>query len=508
MRELYRGVTAVLSVALTGACGAPPNGGAGGAGGSGSGGSGAGTTGGPDGCSSAPAGIPSIREVALYQAVKIPVAKGQLAIEPGSRVADVIEGRDALLRVFVDVSADWSPRTLSAHVTIRDGDDVTTFSDEKLLSAASAEYDVESTFQVTLPAERVRSSARYAVEIQECQPTTGPPVALRVPVSGDSALGARHTGALKVHILPIAVGSRLPNISDVGLAPYRKLLRAMFPITDAEFSVGSPIETTQPINWSTMLDQVRAQRQSDAPPDGVYYYGLVRPTDSLAEYCAAGCTTGMGYLAGATQPGARAAVGLGFGDEESTTTLAHELGHNHGRRHSPCSMGGTVSDVDAAYPHEQGYAGVWGYDSRSHTFFDPWWATDVMGYCKYKWISDYTYAALTERIALVNSAANVVEGPALILGWRVALLEPHGARWGVPFSKPAAPFGAPESAEILDTSGTVIERITVYRTVVMDSQSSTVLVPPARSAWSSVRIDGAAPLAFSAPVSVPTPRPR
>ncbi|HEY6559180.1 MAG TPA: M66 family metalloprotease [Polyangiaceae bacterium] len=446
--------------------------------------------------------------MALYQAVKIPVAAGQLAIEPGARVADVIEGRDALLRVFVDVGADWRPRTLTAHVTIRDGAAVESISDTKLLSTSSAEPDVESTFQVTLPAERVRSSARYAVEIKECEPASGIPVTPRVPVSGDNALGARHTGVLKVHILPIALGSRLPNTSDSGLEPYRKLLRAMYPITDVHFSVGSPIETPHPINWSTMLDQVRAQRQSDAPPDAVYYYGLVRPTDSLAEYCAYGCTTGMGYLAEATQPSARAAVGLGFGDEESTTTLAHELGHNHGRRHSPCSMGGSVKDVDASYPYEEGYVGVWGYDPRSHTLLHPWWATDVMGYCKYKWVSDYTYAALTERIALVNSAANVIEDEAPILGWRVALLEPNGARWGVPISPPTAPFGAPETAAVLDASGTVIERVTVYRTAVMDSQGFTVLVPPPRSGWSSVGIEGAAPLAFSAPVSVPAPRPR
>ena len=94
-------------------------------------------------------------------------------------------------------------------------------------------------------------------------------------MSGDNALGARHTGVLKVHILPIAAGSRLPNTSDSGLEPYRKLLRAMYPITDVVFSVGSPIETPHPINWSTVLDQVRAQRQSDAPPDAVYYYGLI-----------------------------------------------------------------------------------------------------------------------------------------------------------------------------------------------------------------------------------------
>jgi hypothetical protein len=441
----------------------------------------------------------------VYQAVKIPIATGQRAVEPGARVADVVEGRDALLRVFVDVAPGWTSRTLSARVTLRDGDDVQTFWDKKLLGAASADDDATSTFQVTLPAERVRSGARYAVEIHECEAAAGVPLSPRVPATGDNALGARHTGVLEVHLLPIAVGARLPDTSDAALEPYRNLLRAMYPISDVHFSVGTPLTTSEPVNWGTMLDQVRAQRQRDAPPDSVYYYGLVKPADTLADFCAYGCATGLGYFAPATQPSARAAVGVAFGDKESATTLAHELGHNHGRQHAPCSFG-YINGVDPAYPYEAGYMGSWGYDPRSQTFLHPGWATDVMGYCDYQWISDYTYAGLLERIALVNSAANVVEDASAMLLWRVALLETQGARWGVPFSEPAAPFGAPESAEVLDASGAVIERTTVHRTAVTDNGSFTVVVPPPRPGWHSVRIQGAAPLAFSAPVSVPAPR--
>lgn len=506
MHAFIRAVTGAL-VTCSAACGsAPPVAdGAGGTGGSASGGSGAGPPGTAGACHGGPALDLTIREIAVYQAVKIPIARGELAVEPGRRVADVIEGRDALLRVFVDVTGDWTPRTLSARVTLRDGDDVRTFEDQKPVSAASAENDAASTFQVTLPAEHVRSSTRYAVEIEECEPATGGPLVPRVPATGDHALGARHTGALEVHLVPIAVGARLPDTSESALEPYRNLLRALFPVTGVVFSVGTPITTAEPVDWSTLLDQVRAQRQSDAPRDAVYYYGMVRPADSLSDYCAYGCTTGLGYFAPAAEPSARAAVGVAFGDRDSVTTLAHELGHNHGRQHAPCSFG-YINSVDPAYPYEGGYTGSWGYDPRNETFLDPGWATDIMGYCDYQWISDYTYAALTERVALVNSAANVVESPWPIQAYRVALLETRRVRWGVPFSEPAAPFGAPEGADVLDKSGAVVERTTVYRTAATDNGSFTVVVPPPQPGWSSVRIQGAAPLAFSAPSSVPAPR--
>jgi hypothetical protein len=249
---------------------------------------------------------------------------------------------------------------------------------------------------------------------------------------------------------------------------------------------------------------VRAQRQSDAPPDDVYYYGIVKPTDTFFDYCASGCTTGLGYIALEAQPSARAAVGIAYGDEISTTTMAHELGHNHGRQHSPCSVG-TISGVDPFYPYEGGFIGSWGDDPRAASFIEPGQATDVMGYCHYKWVSDYTYRALANRSARVNSAAHFVEDPRLVLKWRVALLAPHGVRWGVPFSEAAAPFGAPESADVLDASGSVVERVTVYRTTVADNAGFTVVVPPPQSGWHSLRIDGAPPIVFSAPVSVPPP---
>ncbi len=503
MRATTFGLFSLLSVSFGVACGAPVPQGAGGA--PGVGGSGAGPSTGPDGCGTSAALNLGIREVAVYQSLKIPIATPQRLIEPGTRVADVIERRDATFRVFVDTQGLWSPRTLSARVTITSGGTTQTYFERKSISGASAEADTANSFQVAVPADRVLQDARYSVEVVECGTASGAPTTPRVPAIGDAALGARRTGPLKVRIVPITANSRTPDTSENALTPYRELLRAMFPVNSVELSIASGITTGYPLNWTSMPDQVRAKRQSDAPPADVYYSGLVKPNDTISQYCGGGCTAGIGYVAPATSASVRVAVGIGFADNTSASTMAHELGHNHGRNHAPCAPGGNIAGVDLAYPYPGALIGTWGFDPRSRALFDPGRTTDIMGYCNNKWISDYTYRGLTQRVATVNAALSVIEDPELIASWQVMLVEPPASRWGLPFATPASPFGDAEPADALDASGNVLERITVYRTEASDVGSFTVLVPPAKSNWHAVRVNGALPLAFSAPVTVQAP---
>ena len=503
MRSTTTGLLGLFTTVFGIACSAPVPPGAGGAGGTaGSAGSGAGPSTGPDGCGTSPARNLNIREVAAYQTLKIPIATAQRVFEPGTRVADVIEGRNTMFRVFVDPQAGFSARTLSARVHVTSAGVTQQFYQRRLVSGASFEADLGSTFVINVPADRIRSDARYAVEVVECGPASGGTGVYRVPAVGDAALGARRIGPLKVRIVPIVTNSRQPDLSPAALGLYRELLRAMYPVSGVEFSVTSAINTFYPVNFATMLDQVRAKRQSEAPPADVYYHGLVKPNDTFSEYCRFSCTTGMAFIMSATNSALRAGVSIGFGDNTSAYTIAHELGHNHGRQHAPC---GGAAGPDPNYPYAGARLGTWGYDPRRNVLLDPARGTDVMSYCSNQWVSDYTYRALTTRAAAVNSAFNVVEDPALVARWQVLLLEPPSARWGLPFEQPAAAFGEPEPADILDASGSVLERVTVYRTEASDDKSFTVLVPPARSGWHAVRVNGAEPLSFSAPITVPAP---
>jgi hypothetical protein len=181
--------------------------------------------------------------------------------------------------------------------------------------------------------------------------------------------------------------------------------------------------------------------------------------------------------------------------------MAHEIGHNHGRNHAPC---GNPSGVDTAYPYTGGLIGVMGYDDRTQSL-RPTSNSDIMGYCSNKWISDYTYRALIDRVATVNGIADVYTDAAALATWRVLLLDSGVPRWGLPITTPTLAAGTPEVAYIDDANGAQIAQTIVYRTAIGDADSSMLMVPEPQPGWAAIEISGAPPLSFSAPVSVPSP---
>jgi hypothetical protein len=460
---------------------------------------------GDDGCMGEALGV-TIGQVAAYQSIKIPIAMGQQAVAGSARVADVVQGRETLFRVFVTVDPGFAARELSARLTLINGADEQQYFAKQMIGGSSNDADTGSTFQIFVPPEEIQSDTRYAVEIVECTTTgTGMLRAPRFPATGDTALEARQTGVLKIAIVPIVANSITPDTSEEALAVYRDYFMAMYPATEVQLTVESSINTGTPVNWSSTLEQVRRKRQTDAPPADVYYYGFLKPAATLREFCRGGCTAGVGYVGDVRSAGTRVSIGLAFADEGSAEIMAHEVGHNHGRNHAPCAPGGQIAGVDSQYPHQGATLGVWGYDQRARELFDPDEATDIMGYCDAKWISDYTYQGLVERVAAINGAPLQLVSSEQIAEWLVMLVDAQGSRWSLPFTEPGEAFGESELAEVLDQNGELVDYATVYRTEISDIGAATVLVPPARPGWHYIRVQGAPPLAFSEPVSVPEP---
>jgi hypothetical protein len=469
-----------------------------------SGGSCVGTTA-NDGCTDTLASNLTVQQIAVYQTIKVPIMTDGAEVAPASRIAGIVNGRPSVVRVFVTPGSSWTARDLSARLTlVPSAGQPAVYTSKKTISAASTDADSKTTFQFNIAAEAMVTPMSYSLEIVECGSTSGSAGKARFPTTGTIDMGVKTTGVLKVKIIPLQANSLLPDTSETALAPYAAHMKAMYPITDISFSIGDTLTAQSVDDWSGTLDQLRAKRSADKPANDVYYYGLIKPAADLKTYCKSSCITGIGYVVdtatGSYAGSARAAMGIGFGDKASTETMAHEIGHNHGRNHAPCSTAGTITGVDSNYPYSKAITGVWGYDSRSQTLMDPNKYVDIMSYCSPVWISDYNYKALVTRVAAVNGVANVLTVNAELAKWRIILLDDRGPRWGIPLDEPAPAEGQLEMATIYDDSGATLTSVRVYRTQIGDVSASMYMVPEPKQGWYAIAVDGAAPLPFAAPM--------
>ena len=168
----------------------------------------------------------------------------------------------------------------------------------------------------------------------------------------------------------------------------------------------------------------------------------------------------------------------------------HEIGHNHGRAHAPC---GAAAGPDPEFPYRGGTIGGWGYDERRRGLVRPN-AFDFMGYCQPRWISDYNYTALWERIIAVNgsNASIDLRGSSLAARPRLrhrVLRFDHGAEseWLDALDLPPA-AGGNATLRWLDAAGLLLRRSVAQADPLGDSDEVHVLVPPSPSGASSVEV--------------------
>ncbi len=178
--------------------------------------------------------------------------------------------------------------------------------------------------------------------------------------------------------------------------------RRLYPVPDAVDVVvgatfnssttgGSPLLKSDGTNWSSVLSELLAKRTADGVKDR-YYFGFVNVSYSSG-------VAGLGYI------GAPAAIGWDYNGAE--WVLAHEEGHNFGRQHSPC---GGANNPDPLYPYPGGTIGVPGWDVFATSGnLKPTTDTDIMGYCKNQWISDYVYKSVLSFRAAQGTSFDVVQ---------------------------------------------------------------------------------------------------
>lgn len=356
-----------------------------------------------------------ISKVSAYQAVERPLWVDR---EPASTDVPLVAEREALVRVFVEPLATWKPRRVRVELSVVDdvGKPIVELDQRMRVDVASTDADPDSSFNFVIAGADLPLDAELHVEIRE--------VSVDAPGEGgerrtvfDSALDL--PGGLPLEpgedielvIFPIrytADGSnRLPDTTDLTMQRLRERFEAMYPVRSATITLAGINDWSSPIladgtGWDTILYALSQTRDAEKESPNTYYYALFNPADSFAAYCGYSCTVGLSNLAfSASYPFLRASVGVGFTEYGiSGETFVHEVGHAHGRYHAPC---GGPAQVDPDYPYSGAGIGAWGYDRRSGTLVDPSGTLDMMGYCDPIWLSDYTYTALFDRIALVQT---------------------------------------------------------------------------------------------------------
>jgi hypothetical protein len=410
-----------------------------------------------------------IESITFNQGVEITLMEDGEEVE--SRNAPIVEGRDGILRVYLDRQSDFEERDIRVVLDIEEGgspDPVVLNVDED-----SKARKLSSTANFYL--DELPSDLNFSVRLEETEAgveAEGDSNESQWPAEGYEDLNPRDPrGPLKIVLVPVRYNAdnsgRMPETSDEQIEIFRNTILQRYPVAEVEISVGATLAWSSAVQpngagWSELLDAVLNRRWNESPGRDVYYYGVFSPALSIANYCSQGCVAGLSPLTeSAEDDWGRASIGLGFPGEGSANTMVHEVGHAHGREHAPCGLFGQPSDNN--YPHNDASIGVWGYDILAQSLRDPDDFTDFMAYCEPAWVSDYTYDELFDRVRAVNNLNHSITGPQNIHQWLVLGLDGHGnARRSGTIQRTVPPGGEEQEIVLLDKLGISIGESTGY----------------------------------------------
>jgi|GEM_PF-1156065 len=491
--------TGGLATGGTAGTGGAATGGTAGTGGAATGGT-AGTGGNAD---STPVTGLEISKVSLYQTVEIPLMQDWAEVT--ERPADITQGKDALVRIFVRRQAGWTSRAVRAVLEITSSGGSVSLTAERTIGGDSSDEELGSTLNVDVPGTALSGDATYSVSLVEAGDGSGGGDATRArwPETGAASVGARSLGGgLIVRLVPIrydADGSgRLPDTSDGQVELFREYFAKHYPVPyDAlTLTVTEPMTWSYPVNadgggWNEILYGLTDfMEQVGAAPDE-YFYGLFNPAEREESYCRYSCVAGQAFLAESPQPFWRinAGVGLGYSGEYTAGTIVHELAHLHGRGHAPCG----VTDADPNFPFPDGTTQIWGYDLFDQVLKDPE-HYDFMGYCERTWASAYTYQGIFDWMVATNTASMIRGTPTT---WQSLRIGSDGeVRLGPTHELLGPPGGIEVGVEWLDADLDVLEVGVGYLTPLSSLPGGIVLVRVPEGGAAHVRLDGSAPVAL------------
>jgi hypothetical protein len=452
----------------------------------------------------------SVSQVNVYQGSESVIVQSGAAATPG---VALVAGRPALFRIFVTPGSGFAGGNVTAQLRFEDagGNALDSLSASASITAASTESDTNSTINFTVPATDIVANGKYSVALVD---SGAPSVAVgtanpaRFPQDGTTAPhGAKTTGGLKITLVPVITsGGSPPDTSATQLQTLHDVMFALYPVTDVTITVHSTynyngtVSGTSSQGYEDVLEAITNLRQSDNPPDDVYYWGTFDPKSTFAAFCGGGCIAGLSTVdEDASDAADRVSTGIGYTGTDTAFTMAHEVGHAHGRNHAPgCGASGIDPSFPSAYDVSGsegtfGSIGIPGYDLVNKVFEDPSQTGDVMGYCPPTWVSDYTYNAFFTRVQQVNGAADVIGNPLKFTTPQpyrfVNVYDDGTARWGQAINMRDKPTGNPDhTVTYLDANGKSLGTATAHLHRFDHSNGGYLLVPEGPAGFTSIRV--------------------
>lgn len=339
----------------------------------------------------------------------------------------MIAGRRALLRVF-GIANQCNTATPKVRVTLSNGTvvNVDAGAGEASVRITANQGVLVSSWNVLIPDTAVKSGLTFVAEIDPDNTVAeADEQDNRFPATGVKAVAVRTMTPTGIRMVPVTVSAtnQTGNVHAGNVDQFLALSRKIHPVHSYDVDVRQPYTTSREAfqannqngSWGAVLNEIRALRIADS--SARYYYGVVKVSYNSG-------VAGIGVVGGK--------YSLGWDHLPSASpVMAHELGHNFGRFHTPC---GNPGGVDEDWPdvgfYLGGFIGTYGYDHADGTIKSPQVFTDVMGYCDPYWISDFTYVGMLSWLTDPNRGptlpivASDAMQPSLLVWGRIVNGEP------------------------------------------------------------------------------------
>lgn len=350
----------------------------------------------------------SIDKVTFNQAV-------QIDLEDDFNETPVIAHKSGVLRVFVNSDsphqslkvevklggtyrgAPLSP--IIKEVALRDSPFIEAESNDKVIH-----FDLDDP-------EWLREGTSFFIELDPSNKLTERVESNnRYPREGEIDFGFKEVPPMRVKLFSVVTnnGNQRGEVTEELKGELESYLRSLYPISDVEISEGATLISSTSLSddvssWAPVLSELANKKNTliprDSAEEGVFYFGVID--------CEGNCPQLAGLATLNLTPVIAQLTGMARVDRMSprafAEVVAHEIGHNHGRRHVNASDArgrcGFPEDVDPNYPYNSpgsvyGLINKTGYHHDEYRLLEGARYHDMMSYCTELWISDYTYTRL------------------------------------------------------------------------------------------------------------------